>query len=68
MNLKTRIEKLESQINKDSENGVAWDFSQTTNEQLLRLENLVLTDTAEAERYTRQLINDGYLRKNEHQK
>lgn len=68
MNIKRKIERLESRMNQNSENGVSWDFSQTTTEQLLRLENLVRTDTAEAERYTRQLINEGYLRKNEYQK
>jgi hypothetical protein len=53
--------KLESR-RKPRKSHTVWNFEQTSDEQLLRLESLLKSDeTAKAAEYSEQLINSGFL-------
>lgn len=58
MNINKRIENLEKNIKPA---GGDWDFSNTSTEQLLTLKRFTEGNRAEAERYTKELIDGGFL-------
>jgi hypothetical protein len=49
-------------VDKDGGSQIVWDFSKTTSDQLLKLAALIEEEnTFEAERYTKELISEGFL-------
>lgn len=63
MNIRNRLKTMESQIiKKAGKSQTVWDFSLTTDEQLLKLEELMVNqDEQEVARYSQQLIDEGFL-------
>lgn len=68
MKLQSRIKQIEKRMKPPENKNVVWDFSNTTDDQLLKLEHLVKTDKPEAERFTKELIEGGFLKAYEHKK
>jgi hypothetical protein len=64
MNIKSRLKKMEREIITEDKNQIAWDFSRLTDEQLHNLLSMHESgDEAEVIKYTKQLIDEGLLKR-----
>ncbi len=61
MNIKSRLKKTESRIIKKDGVEVIWDLSRATTEQLLNLKSLIISDEAEAVKYTQKLVDGEFI-------
>lgn len=52
---------MESQIIKKDGVEVIWDLSRATTEQLLNLKSLIISDEAEAAKYTQKLVDGEFI-------